>query len=437
MHGAVQLNIHHVTRVEGHGNITVNVRDGEIEECRLEIVESPRFFEVMLQGRSYRDAAHITSRICGICSVGHTTASIRATESALGIEPTEQTLLLRKLILHGETLQSHILHIYFLAAPDFLGAPSVIPLARTHTDVVLRALRLKKLANDLCDLIGGRSVHPVAMMPGGFTSVPTIAGLQEVRARLEAAMADMVATAELLATLDIPKFERETEYISLKRPDEYAFYDGELYSSDTGIHPVSHYRRLTNEQVVQRSTAKHAHANRDSFAVGALARYNNNFDRLNPFAKEIADEMSLPVPCFNPFMTTAAQVVECAHAVADGIALIDELIGRGVQPEPLVQSARLDGQGIGAVEVPRGILYHDYQYADGRITRANCIIPTGQNVANIEADMRFLVPQILDKPEAEIAQNLEMLVRAYDPCISCSAHMLDVKFVGKSEGEQS
>ena len=207
----LDINVEHVTRVEGHGNIVVSVRDGQLKEARLDIVESPRFFEVMLQGRKYTDAAWITSRICGICAVSHTTTSIRATEDAFGMSPTPQTLLLRKLIFHGEMMQSHILHVYFLVTPDILGVGSVIPLAGTHKDVVLRALRMKKLANDLCAVVGGRHVHPVSMTPGGLTRAPDMAALNAIRTRLVDARADMEATVELFRGLKFPEFERETE----------------------------------------------------------------------------------------------------------------------------------------------------------------------------------------------------------------------------------
>lgn len=425
----LKVNVEHVTRVEGHGDIVVDVRNGQLKEARFEITEAPRFFEAMLLGRRYDEAPHITSRICGICSIGHTSASLRAVEDALGITPSEQTLLLRKLILHGETLQSHILHVYFLAAPDFLGAPSVIPLAATHKDVVLRALRLKKLANDLCDLVGGRTTHPISMAVHGFTKLPDPDELRAMQGRLKDGIADLKATVELFKTLEIPDFTRETEFIALKRDDEYAFYDGDIASTDGKRVDVHEYKSMTNEFIVSYSTAKHARASRDSYMVGALARFNNNYDLLSPLAQWAAEELGLKPVCHNPFMNNVAQLVECVHAVEDGIRIIDEILSRGLKEEDRSVEVKA-GRGIGAVEVPRGILYHDYTIDDqGRITDANCIIPTNQNLANICKDMEAFVPQIMDQPKDKITLTLEMLVRAYDPCISCSAHLLNVRFV--------
>src|SRR5512137_1650065 len=426
----INIEVHHVTRVEGHGNIVVNAKNGVLEECRLDIVETPRFFEAMLRGRPYTESSHITSRICGICAVGHATASLRATETALSVELSEQTQLLRKLILHGEQLDSHVLHTYMLVAPDFFNVGSVIPLASIAPEAVVRALRMKKLAGDLCAVVGGRHTHPIAMTVGGFTHLPTVAEIKALRSRLVDARKDVDDTVALFKTLPWPKFERETEYVALSKPDEYAFIDGTITTTDGGSYAIKDYRKVTNERVVEHSSAKHCSHKRESYMVGALARFNVNHTLLHPRAKAAAEELDLKPICTNPYLNTAAQVVELVHCVEDAINIIDELIGRGVKPEPLPAFPGKGGEGAGSCEVPRGILFHNYQIGDdGNVIGANCIIPTGQNLGNIDADMRALVPQILDRPQDEIRQMMEMLVRAYDSCISCSVHFLEVKFV--------
>ncbi len=426
----MNIEIHHVTRVEGHGNIVVNAKNGVLEECRLDIVETPRFFEAMLLGRPYTQAAHITSRICGICSVGHTTASLRASENALGIQPSEQTVLLRKLIFFGEMLDSHVLHTYMLVAPDFFGVGSVIPLATIAPEAVVRALRIKKLAGDICAVIGGRHTHPIAMAVGGFTHVPAVDEIKGLRERLIAARKDMDDTVALFKTLPWPRFERDTEYVALTKPDEYAFIDGRVANTDGDWLPLEDYRKVTNEYLVEHSSSKHAKHKRESYMVGALSRFNVNFSQLHPRAKAAAAELGMEPIVTNPYLNSAAQVVEMVHSVEEAINLCDELIARGLKPEPLPEFPGKGGEGVGSCEVPRGILFHNYQIDDaGKIAGANCIIPTGQNLANIEADMRKLVPEIMDQGQEKVALALEMLVRAYDPCISCSVHFLDVKFV--------
>jgi len=425
---SVDVNVEHVARVEGHGNIVVNIKDGKIEELRLEIVESPRFFEAMVVGRRFDEAPHITSRICGICSVGHTLTSIKAVEAAMGIKPSKQTIKLRRLLTHGANIQSHVLHEYFLAAPDFLGVGSVVPLAASHPDVVKRALWLKKLANDMCDLVGGRTVHPISAVINGFTRIPTIDELEALKKKLVGSIPDLEATVELYKTLSIPDFDRETEYLALKSDMEYALYDGnQIASSDGGLTPVEKYREKVIEKVAPHSSAKHCNSLRESLMVGALARVNINYEQLSPMAKKVAEELGLKVPCYNPYMNNVAQIVEVVHCAEESINLIDELISDGLKQED--RSVKIKGgRGIAACEVPRGTLYHEYEIDNkGIIMAANLIIPTNQNVKNIEMDMLELVPGIVDKSKEEITLALEMLVRAYDPCISCSAHLLDVE----------
>ena len=327
------IHVHHVTRVEGHGDIVVDVKNGEIKECRFDVVEAPRFFEAFVRGRSYEELSHITSRICGICSVGHSTASLEATEHALGVELSEQAILLRKLLFHGEVLDSHVLHTYYLIAPDFLGVPSVIPLVATHRPVVERALRMKKLYGELCALVGGRHTHPISLTVGGFTHTPTERELREMRGKLIEGRADVDESIALFATLPWPQFERPTEYVSLHRDEEYAFIGGKVVTTDGFAYPISEYKKVTNEWCVPFSTAKWTKHNRDSYMVGALARFNNNYAQLHPKAKEAAAKLGLKPIATNPFLNTAAQAVEMVHCLEDSIRIIDELLTRGVRPE--------------------------------------------------------------------------------------------------------
>jgi coenzyme F420-reducing hydrogenase alpha subunit len=239
---------------------------------------------------------------------------------------------------------------------------------------------------------------------------------------------DVDETVHLFTTLKLPAFERETEYIALHKDDEYCYIDGELVSTDGGKWPIEQYRSVTNEYLVPHSSAKHCKNQRASYMVGALARFNVSYNQLHPKAKEAARALNMKPKVINPYLNTVAQVVEIVHSVEDAIVLCEKLIKRGVSPEAPVKPSRLSGEGVGACDVPRGTLFHNYTIVDGKVTGANCIIPTGQNLANVELDMRALVPTILDRTQEQITLALEMLVRAYDPCISCSAHMLDVRF---------
>jgi coenzyme F420-reducing hydrogenase alpha subunit len=425
----LKIEVGHITRVEGHGNIVVDVRNGEILRCDLEIVEAPRYFEALLRGRPYHQAPHLASRICGICAVTHASASIIAIEKALGIQPSKQTALLRRLNMNAEILDSHILHVFMLVAPDYLNLGSVIALAKVDPDIVKMALRMKKIAGDLCAAVGGRHTHPISMVEGGFTSYPGKEDLSYLKERLIKIRGDVDKMLDIYKSIEIHQFERETEYIALSKKNEYCFLDGEITSTDFGRRPNREYREVSNEYQVFHSTAKHSQHLRESYMVGALSRCKINYQQLHPAAKNAAEILNFNPYCINPFMIPIAQVVEIVHCYEDSILVIQDLIEKGLNWEDPVEPTRLSGEGVGACEAPRGTLYHNYLIEDGLIAEANCIIPTAQNLANIEVDMRALVSKFLDRSPDTIRMALEMLVRAYDPCISCSTHMLEVEFV--------
>ncbi|MDX9766601.1 MAG: Ni/Fe hydrogenase subunit alpha [Ectothiorhodospiraceae bacterium] len=426
-----RIHINHVTRVEGHGSIRIDTHKGAVENVKLEIVEAHRFFESFVRGMLPHDVPQTVSRICGICCVGHQLAATKAVEAALGLEVSEQTLLLRKLFNQSQFLQSHALHVFFLAVPDYAGTQSILPLAQTQPEVVKRALRLKKLANDYTAVLGGRALHPMSPTLRGWRKLPDMAALEDLRGRLRAALGEMDAMVEFYrAGVKIPDYERETEYVCLHHPEEYALYDGQVMSSLGAISPVSEYRSVTNEFTVAHCTTKWSKWHRESYMVGALARVNNNHAQLHPQAREVADALGLRPICYNPYHNNTAQMVEMVHCLHDSIALIERILERGLTPEDIGYTPG-PGRGVGATEVPRGILFHEYAFDDdGRCFDANAIIPTSQNINNVEQDMRAFVPKMLPKMQQdELALHMEMLLRAYDPCISCSVHMLDVEFV--------
>ena len=285
----------------------------------------------------------------------------------------------------------------------------------------------------MSNLICGRTTHPQRLIPGGFSKIPSMKELTSLRKKLQDSIPNLQAVAELIKSLagKLPNFKRETEYIALSDPGEYALYDGKLASSDTESAPVKEYLSFTNEYIVPQSTAKWAKHVRESYMVGALARLNINYKRLSPMAQKTAEKFNLSQMNYNPYMNNIAQLVEIVHSFEDSIRLINELEAAGLQTQPDYNKPDIKvkaGTGVGAVEVPRGILFHDYTYNDkGICTKANCVIPTNQNHGNIQQDMNALVPQIAEKTQKEIELTLEMLVRAYDPCISCSTHVTKIK----------
>jgi len=432
MSGTVDIHVHHVTRIEGHGNIVLKASDGTVQSVQWQVPEAPRFFEAMVRGRSFEDIQTIVSRICGICSCSHSLTATKAVEDAMGIEVSEQADKLRVLLMNGEQLESHVLHVGYLVAPDLLGQKSVVPLVGSHPDLVKTIVRAHRLGNEMMEMIGGRMTHPVSLRPGGWGKLPTEAQLRELKARLEKVVPDLKTIAEAVLSLagKLPDFNRPTEYIALTKAGYYTFYHGEIGSTDTPeTVPVRQFEKVTNEYVSPQSTAKWTRWHRESYAVGALARFNLNGDLLLPLAKSVAKMFRLERGCCNPYMNSVAQVVEAVQVVEHSLQLIDELLTAGIKPER-PQVTPKASWGVGCSEAPRGILFHSYEFdKNGVCKRANITIPTNENHGNIQKDFEALAPQIIDRDPAEIRLLLEMLVRSYDPCVSCSTHFLNVEFV--------
>lgn len=415
------IRVDYIARVEGEGALKIKVKDNQITELQLKIFEPPRFFQGFLVGRKFDEVPGIVSRICGICPASHQITSIQALEDALGIEPSQQTKDLRLLLALSQWIQSHTLHIYFLALPDFLGYESAIAMAKDHLTEVKRALKLKRLGNDLTALVGGREVHPVTPTIGGFTSVPSRKELQAIGERLQEARADALATIDLVTSLNIPAFERDCEHIALSADDTYAVNGGRLVSTKGLNIPAWQYRNHIKERHIPHSNALHSYVEgRGSFLVGPLARVNLNMDKLSPEARKIAESTGI-FPTFNPFYSILARAIEVLHSIDACLELIERL---DPQPEDIAYTVQA-GQGFAITEAPRGSLYHSYRINDqGIIEEADIVSPTAHNVANMEEDLRAFVPSVLDLPLEEATLKCEMVIRNYDPCISCSVHFL-------------
>lgn len=414
------LRLDHVSKIEGHAQLHVTVKDGIVEHLSFDITEGARFFEAIMRGRAYNEVSSISTRICGICSVAHSIGSLKAVETALKIDASTSDPL-RKLLLNGGYVQSHIMHLYFLALPDYLGVGNILSLNRIKPDEVQRALKLRRIGNEIVELIGGRYIHPMTPIIDGFSHLPDSQALLRLRRKIEDAMEDAEKCADLFASLDYPPFARKTVYLSL---NSYNFLNGEVRSTDDDLSGKA-YNQYLEECVQPRSTAKRVSCFGKTFAVGSLARINMNGERLSESAKAVIKRNKLKFPNYSPFMNNVAQAIEIVHCMERSLDLIDEISDFEIESkqECLVR----DGKGYSATEAPRGLLFHEYEIKKGKIESANIITPTAQNIANIEADLRAFLPEILHKPEKELVKDLEKLIRAYDPCISCSTHFLKVK----------
>ncbi len=417
----------HIARVEGHGSLYVTTKDGQLVDVKMSVDEGARLFEAFLVDRHYTEVPEMACRICAICSASHRIVSTVAIEKAFGIQVDKQVTDLRRLLIWGEYVESHILHALYLALPDYVGHESVISALADFPDVVKIALKLKKLGNDLQILTGGREIHQVTPMVGGFSSYPTKQALMEIKDRINDARPDLQACVDVWAGLEEIPFHRETEYLAIRREDEYALVDGEIATLGGIRAPVEDYKKFITERVPDYSFAKAGELNGRSFFVGALARLNINNDHLSPFAKKVIDQLGIKLPSFNTFHNNAAQLIETAQVFDMAIDTIDSLLASDLEwhePEVVPKA----GVGTHITEAPRGSLVHSYEFgSDGLLRKADIIAPTTMNYTNMEDDVRAFFPQIAHKSKEEIQFDLNRLIRAYDPCISCSCHMVEVK----------
>ena len=418
-----RIGVDYISRVEGEGSLRVAVRNGKVEECDFGIFEPPRFFEAFMRGRKFTEVPDITARICGICPVAYQMSSAQAMESICGVTIDPAIDELRTLLYCGEWIESHVLHMYLLHAPDFLGYESGIALAADHPAEVGLGLRLKQTGNALVSALGGREIHPVSMRVGGFHRVPTRKEIEPLIPRVEQAREDAMATVDFVATLPMPEADRDDEYVALVADDHYAIHHGRIRSTRGMDIAVEEWNDYFVEEHVPRSTSLHSHIrDRGLYQVGPLARFNLSEELLRPVALEAAHRVGLRAPITNPFRSIVVRAVETLHAVDLALDILD----RYQRPaRPYVPVTPVAGTGHGASEAPRGLLYHRYEIdGDGRILDAQIVPPTAQNQGSIEADLLHLVERNLDMDDAHLQHLLEQSIRNYDPCISCSVHFL-------------
>jgi coenzyme F420-reducing hydrogenase alpha subunit len=417
------ITVDSLARVEGEGALTLTIKDNAVTDVKLKLVDPPRFFEALLRGRRFDEAPDITSRICGICPVAYQMSAVHAMEDACGVRVDGQLRALRRLIYCGEWIESHTLHVYMLHAPDFLGYESAIHMAKDHPAVVERGLQLKKAGNDVIALLGGRSVHPVNVRLGGFYKVPTARDLAPLAERLRWARDAAIETVRWVARLPIPEFEQDYEFVALHHPDEYPLNEGRLVSNRGLDIAVREYDAHFAEEQVAHSNALHSGLRgRGAYAVGPLARYSLNFDRLSPVAQEAARAAGLGPVCRNPFQSIVVRSVEILYACDEALRLIE---GYETPERPAIEVRPRAAVGYACTEAPRGILYHRYQIDEhGTILDAKIVPPTSQNQKTIERDLAQVVPKYIDLSDEQLTWRCEQAIRNYDPCISCATHFL-------------
>ena len=416
------LSVGTLTRVEGEGALHVTLKDGALERVELNIYEPPRFFEAFLRGRAYTEPPDLTARVCGICPVAYQVSACNAIEDACGVEVDEELVALRRLLYCGEWINSHVLHIYLLHAPDFLGYPDIIGMARDYSDDVERGLSLKKAGNQLMEFVGGRAIHPINVRLGGFYSVPTRIEFKPIAEQLRRALDNALATVEWVSGFAFPDLELEHEFLALTASGRYPIENGTIARSAGPSFSVADFTDHVAESQVPYSTALHATLDGGRYLTGPLARFSLNSSALSSIAAEAAAQAGLSEECRNPFRSIIVRAVEVVYAIEEALRIIDEY----ERPSrPFVDVPVRAGIGHGVSEAPRGLLYHRYHIdGAGLVSAATIIPPTSQNQAAIEADLARVVAGNLALDDGALTSLCEQVIRSYDPCISCSAHFL-------------
>ncbi|OBG39433.1 dehydrogenase [Mycobacterium alsense] len=416
------LSVGTLTRVEGEGALHVTLRNGALESVQLNIYEPPRFFEAFLRGRAHTEPPDLTARVCGICPVAYQISACNAIEDACGVRVGDELAALRRLLYCGEWINSHVLHIYLLHAPDFLGYPDIITMARDHPQVVERGLSLKKAGNRLMEFLGGRAIHPINVRLGGFYSTPTRSDFAPIAEQLRRALDDALVTVEWVSGFEFPDLELDHEFLALTASGRYPIENGAIARSAGPSFPVAEFSAHIAESQVPYSTALHATLDGGRYLTGPLARFALNSSALPPIAAQAAARAGHAAECRNPFRSIIVRAVEVVCAIEEALRIIDEY----ERPSrPYVEVAARAGIGHGVSEAPRGLLYHRYRIGeDGLVSAATIVPPTAQNQAAIEADLARLVSGNLSLGDATLTALCEQLIRSYDPCISCSAHFL-------------
>jgi len=419
----VAIHVPVLTRVEGEGALDLRIDDGDITQLRLRIFEPPRYFEKFLEGRHYTEIPDMVARICGICPVAYQVTAAQALEKLFGVELDPWARDMRRVFYCGEWIQSHSLHIHLLAAPDFFGCSSAIELARIAPEEVRRGLRIQALGNELMDLFGARSVHPVGVRIGGFHGAPSLVRIREIREKLRAALPETEALVRWTAGIKVPQDDQAFVSVAMQHPVDYAIERGLIGVSDGLRIEAEAFEAHFAEQHQAHSTALFSCYHGQPYLVGPLARLNLNHERLPERVKALLNETGLALPSSNLFHSLVARAVEILLALHEALRLLDAY---RLPDSPWVPVTPRAGIATGCTEAPRGLLWHRYEMDDeGRVVNARIVPPTSQNQGRIEEDLRLSLLNFgLDHPDDALRLHCEKVIRNYDPCISCATHFL-------------
>ena len=424
------VGIDHLARVEGNGGIHATIDGKVVSDVKFTINEGPRLIEKLVLGRTPEEDASMSPRICAICTCSHKNAVLRALENAMDVKISRKAYLLRELMQMGEFIESHSLHTFYLALPDFLGFPNAIAMASEYEFEVKIALEMKHYGNHIMKVTNGRFIHGENAVVGGFGKWPSREEAQFIKERALQFMPFVFKTVDLFCGIDYPDSPiAETQFLCCEPGDgNYGFWGDEVLVSTGDTFFRDDYQKMINEFVVPHSYAKHSRYNGKPFSVGALARIVNLGERLVGEAGKMFQKYYRASWKSNPFFHNASRSLEIMYAFERIPVLVDEFLKLADEP-PKVEYTVQDGKGTGLVEAPRVLLIHHHEVTDGEVSYADIITPTAQNADDIERYGLVAAQALLDqsKSDEDIRKRLDMVVRAFDPCISCSSHMAEIR----------
>ncbi len=425
----LDISINKLSKIEGHADLDIKIRNGEVRDVNLRVAENKRFYMKAVEGKPAISVPQLVSRICGTCSIAHLTASIEAVEKAMEIKPSKQTIILRKLMMYSLMIRDHALHLCFFSLPDIFGIDSILDLAEDKKEFIHEALHIKEAGNNLSNLIGGRAVHAPFMAVGGFTNEIDNKKIKPIIKELKNIRKYVINLAEIFYNCPW-ELERETNFVALTTSD-FSFLEGEIKSSDGYYIKEVDYGEHLKKMVIPYSQASGYKFEGREYMVGALSRLNLNKEKLYKNTKKSMNKYLKLFPSYNIYHNNLAQAIEIMHSIDHAIDILENT---KFKKEAIKKPKKQDGEGVGVIEAPRGTLYYWFKIKDGKVVKADIATPTAQNLINMTSDLRQLVGVVChsDKPmetwEKLIKKHAEKIIRAYDPCMSCASHFLKVNW---------
>lgn len=426
----LDVEISKLSKIEGHADLDIKIRDGKLEEVNLKVMENVRFFNQAVVGMNYNAVPQLVSRICGTCSIAHLTGCIEAVEKTLGIVPSPQTILLRKLTVYSMMIRDHALHLYFFVMPDILGIDSLLDAPEDKHELIHEALAVKEAGNNLSQLVAGRAVHAPFEQVGGFSREIDTKKIPAMIEQLKKIRPTVLKLIDIFAKCDW-KFERKTNFVALAT-DDFSFLEGKIKSSTGDVIEEKDYWNHLHNVVLPYSQAMGFEFEGKEYMVGSLARLNLNKENLHADTKGDAAQYLAKFPSENIYDNNLAQAIEILHSIDHSIEILEN--NKFVKEAP-AKPAKLTGKNAGAIEAPRGTLYYALEIENGKVKSLKLVIPTAQNLVNMKKDIEQIVSGLcateIEKEELEkkIIFEVSKLIRAYDPCMSCASHFLRVRWV--------